>query len=133
MNGRRGAVHVVARWATVAAGGACALAGWFAAGVDGFGSALAGAALVVGFFWSGLIPIFLVDRARVGPGLGLAVLLLTYTLRLAVVVLLLRLLTRADLVHDQWLGATIIVCALSWTAVHTGGTLRAGSGAGAGR
>jgi hypothetical protein len=79
---------------------------------------------VVGFFWSGTIPVRLTDGARLGPAAGLAVLLLTYTLRLALVLVALRLLSRAEIVDRRWLGGTIIACALTWTAMHVGTAVR---------
>ncbi len=118
--------QVVARWAAVTVGAVCSVVGWFAVGVDGAVSAAVGALIVVGFFWSGTIPVVLTDRARLGPAGGLAVLLLTYTLRLAVVLLVLRLLSRVDFVDRRWLGGTIIACALTWTAVHVGASRSTG-------
>jgi hypothetical protein len=110
--------QVVARWSTVTIGALCSIVAWFAVGADGAVSAVIATVIVVGFFWSGTIPVVLTDRARLGPAGGLAVLLLTYTLRLAVVLLVLRLLSRAEIVDRGWLGGTIIACALTWTAVH---------------
>jgi hypothetical protein len=126
MSGRAGAAttgrspraQTVARWVTVAVGAVCSLVAWFAVGSDGAVSAALATVIVVGFFWSGTIPVVLTDGARLGPAAGLAVLLLTYTLRLAVVVLLLRLLGRVEIVERRWLGMTIILCALTWTIVH---------------
>jgi hypothetical protein len=124
--------QTVARWATVVVGATCSMVAWFVVGADGFASAAIGTVIVVGFFWSGTIPVVLTDSARLGAGAGLALLLLTYTLRLAVVLLLLRLLSRADFVDRGWLGGTVIACALTWTAVHTAAAIR-GRGAGEGR
>ncbi|HEX2362351.1 MAG TPA: hypothetical protein VHI11_09790 [Jiangellaceae bacterium] len=124
--------QTVARWATVVVGATCSMVAWFVVGADGFASAAIGTVIVVGFFWSGTIPVVLTDSARLGAGTGLALLLLTYTLRLAVVLLLLRLLSRADFVDRGWLGGTVIACALTWTAVHTAAAIR-GRGAGEGR
>jgi ATP synthase protein I len=116
--------HLAARWVTIAVGALCVAVAWLFAGPAGAGAAALATILVVGFFWSGAIPVLLSDRARLGPGAGLAVLLLTYTLRLAVVLLLLRLLSRADIVDERWLGVTIIACALIWTVVHVGAATR---------
>jgi ATP synthase protein I len=124
--------QTVARWATVVVGATCSMVAWFVVGADGFASAAIGTVIVVGFFWSGTIPVVLTDSARLGAGAGLALLLLTYTLRLAVVLLLLRLLSRADFVDRGWLGGTVIACALTWTAVHIAAAIR-GRGAGEGR
>jgi hypothetical protein len=116
--------QTVARWATVVVGATCSMVAWFVVGADGSASAAIGTVIVVGFFWSGTIPVVLTDSARLGAGAGLALLLLTYTLRLAVVLLLLRLLSRADFVDRGWLGGTVIACALTWTAVHVGTATR---------
>jgi ATP synthase protein I len=112
--------QAVARWATGVVGATCSMVAWFVVGADGSASAAIGTVIVVGFFWSGTIPVLLTDSARLGAGAGLALLLLTYTLRLAVVLLLLRLLSRADFVDRGWLGGTVIACALTWIAVHVG-------------
>ena len=109
--------QAVARCATFVVGATCSMVAWFVVGADGSASAAIGTVIVVGFFWSGTIPVVLTDSARLGAGDGLALLLLTYTLRLAVVLLLLRLLSRADFVDRGWLGGTVIACALTWTAV----------------
>jgi hypothetical protein len=116
--------QTVARWATVVVGATCSMVAWFVVGADGSASAAIGTVIVVGFFWSGTIPVVLTDSARLGAGAGLALLLLTYTLRLAVVLLLLRLLSHADFVDRGWLGGTVIACALTWTAVHVGTAAR---------
>jgi hypothetical protein len=116
--------QTVARWATVVVGTTCSMVAWFVVGADGSASAAIGTVIVVGFFWSGTIPVVLTDSARLGAGAGLALLLLTYTLRLAVVLLLLRLLSRADFVDRGWLGGTVIACALTWTAMHVGTAAR---------
>jgi ATP synthase protein I len=127
---QRGVVRpqVVARRSTVAVGALCSIVAWFAVGADGAVSAALATVIVVGFFWSGTIPVALTDGARLGPAGGLAILLLTYTLRLAVVVLVLQLLGRAEIVDRGWLGGTIITCALTWTAVHVGASRSTGQG-----
>lgn len=117
-----------ARWATVGVGATCSMVAWFVVGADGSASAAVGTVIVIGFFWSGTIPVVLADNARLGAGAGLALLLLTYTLRLAMVLLLLRLLSRADFVDRGWLGGTVIACALTWTAVHVGAATRSRRG-----
>ena len=110
--------HVIARWATVLVGLACAGIAWLLSGTGGLLAALVAIPLVVGFFWSGRIPLALAGVGGLGAGVGLGVLLLTYTLRLALVLLALRLLQRVDALDPRWLGATIITCALAWSAVH---------------
>jgi ATP synthase protein I len=125
-SGRATRPQATARWSTVAVGALCSIVAWFAVGADGAVSAALATVIVVGFFWSGTIPVVLTDRARLGPAGGLAVLLLTYTLRLAVVLLVLRLLSRVEFVDRSWLGGTIIACALTWTAVHVGASRSTG-------
>jgi hypothetical protein len=120
--------QVFARWSTVAVGAVCSVVAWVVAGPASAISAALATVIVVGFFWSGTIPVVLTNRARLGAAAGLAVLLLTYTLRLAVVVLLLRLLGTADVVDRRWLGGTIIGCALTWTIVHIGVSRSTGLG-----
>jgi hypothetical protein len=120
----RSRAHVVARWATVLVGLGCAGIGWLVAGTSGLLAALVAIPLVVGFFWSGMVPLALVGVGGLGSGVGLGVLLLTYTLRLALVLLALRLLQRFDTLDRRWLGATIIVCAVAWSAVHLGFAVR---------
>jgi hypothetical protein len=116
--------HIIARWATVLVGLACAAIAGLATGTSGLVSALVAIPLVVGFFWSGMLPLALAGAGGLGAGVGLGVLLLTYTLRLALVLLALRLLQRIDTLDPRWLGATIIVCALAWSAVHLGVAIR---------
>ncbi|MGH9250118.1 MAG: hypothetical protein ACRD0W_11445 [Acidimicrobiales bacterium] len=122
---RRPRAHVVARWGTVLVGLACAGVGWLAAGTSGLLAALVAIPLVVGFFWSGVLPLALAGVGGLGAGVGLTVLLLTYTLRLALVLLALRLLQRVDALDPRWLGGTIVVCALAWSAVHLAVAIRA--------
>ena len=117
--------HVIARRVTLAAGLACSLAGWAAAGVDGLAGGLVATAIVVAFLTTGLIPIRITQGADVRAGLGLAVLLLTYTLRLALALMALALVSQAGFADTRWLGVTIIVCALSWSAVHVAHSVRA--------
>jgi hypothetical protein len=116
--------HVIARWATVLVGLACAGVAWLVAGTSGLLAALVAIPLVVGFFWSGMIPLALAGAGGLGAGAGLGVLLLTYTLRLALVLLALRQLQRVDALDPRWLGATIITCALAWSAVHLAVAIR---------
>jgi len=119
--------QTAARWASVTVGVMCSIVGWLAVGTNGAAAAAIGTLIVVGFLWSGTIPVVLTDGARLGAGAGLALLLLTYTLRLAIVVLVLKLLSRADLIDRRSVGVTIIACALTWTAVHVGAAVRRGS------
>ena len=75
--------------------------------------ALIAAVLVVGFFWTGIVPLLLFGG---GPraGFGLVVLLLTYVTRLLVLLVLLALVAGTDVADIQWLSVTVIVCTLVW-------------------
>ncbi len=117
--------HRTARRWTLVVGAASSLAGWLAAGTEGLAGGLVATAIVVGFLTSGLIPIRLTQGRDFRPGLGLAVLLLTYTLRLALALAALVLISRADFADARWLGVTVIACALTWSAVHVGHSIRA--------
>jgi ATP synthase protein I len=126
------------RSAAVWAPGAAALAGValtaVAAAVAGPGaavSALLGTALVVGFLGSGIVPLLLVRGLESSAALGLGVLLLNYTLRLAVAVLVLTLAARSELLDPRWAGFAVIAGALAWAGGQLVAVLRddpAGSG-----
>lgn len=108
-------------------GGLLAALGWgLADGTDGWVSAALGTALVIAFFASGFVPLVVARTGGLRAGAGLAVLLLTYTLRLALVLLALRLATRADFVHPTALGTTVVITALAWSGVHLAVVLRTG-------
>ena len=117
--------HITARRWALAAGMACSLGGWAAAGSEGLAGGLVATAIVVAFLTTGLIPIHIVQATDVRAGLGLAVLLLTYTLRLALALAALVLIGRAGFADSRWLGLTIIVCALTWSAVHVAHSVHA--------
>ena len=85
-----------------------------AAGVAGAPlGALIAAVLVVGFFWTGAVPLLLFGD---GPraGFGLVVLLVTYVTRLMVLLILLALVAGTDVADIRWLAVTVIVCTLVW-------------------
>jgi ATP synthase protein I len=103
---------------TAVVGAACAVAAGLSAGRPGVYGALVATAVVVGFFWFGLLPLLVVRGEQAGPAFGLGVLLLTYTFRLAAALLVLRLLTRSGTVDRHWLGLTVIACALAWSGTH---------------
>jgi hypothetical protein len=86
------------------------------AGGRGAWSALLGTALVVGFLGSGVVPLFLVRGQEASAALGAGVLLLNYTLRLALAVVVLRLASRSDAVEPRWTGLAVIAGALAWAA-----------------
>lgn len=75
--------------------------------------ALIAAALVVGFFWTGAVPLLLFAG---GPraGFGLVMLLVTYVTRLMVLLVLLAVVTGTDVADVQWTSVTVIVCTLVW-------------------
>ena len=116
--------HVFARRATFVAGLLCSALAWVAAGPEGLVSGLLATLLVVAFFWSGLVPLYVTRALEAKVGVGLGVLLLTYTLRIALIVLVLRLAVRSESLDGRWLGVTLIACALTWTAVHVAVVVR---------
>ena len=111
--------------AAVVAGLAVALLAAGQDGARGAGSAALGVAVVVGFFAAGLLPLLVVrgqeDR---GAAFGAGVLLLNYTLRLAVAVLVLRLAARSGSVEPRWTTFAVIAGALAWTAATAAVVLR---------
>jgi hypothetical protein len=123
---RRPGAHVRARHATLFGGLLCSLFAWLAAGGGGLATGLLATLLVVAFLWSGAVPLQITRGLESRAGIGLAVLLLTYTLRLALVLLVLRLARRAEFLDGRWLGVTVIICALTWTAVHVVVAVREG-------
>lgn len=120
--------------AVLAAGAAGVLSAGVAAvggGSRGALSAAVGAAVVVAFFGSGALPLLVVggDVGRRGA-IGTAVLLLTYTLRLAVAVAVLRAVAASDAVDPRMVGGTVIACALAWVMAQAVTVLRSGGTAG---
>ncbi len=104
---------------TLVAGLVCALvAASSGGGGRGAVSALLGTGVVVLFFWSGLVPLLLVRGQEDRAALGLGVLLVNYTLRLALALLLLRAADSAGAVDTEVLGITIIITTLVWTGAH---------------
>ena len=107
------------RWwapaAATVAGVAVAGAGAAQDGSGALWSALLGTALVVGFLGSGLLPFAAAGAMGGSASLGAGVLLLNYTLRLALAVVVLRVGARSGGLDRRWLGISIIVCALVWT------------------
>lgn len=116
--------HVLARRAALLAGVVCTAAAWAFAGVDGLATAALAAALVIAFFWTGMIPLWAAKGAGAAAGFG--VLLLTYGLRLAVALLALQLGQRLEFVDGTWAGVTVVACALTWLVVHVIAFLKAG-------
>jgi hypothetical protein len=116
--------HRVARWWTLGAGAACAVVAYFTAGASGLAGAAVGTALVVAFLSSGLIPVLLIKNEQVTPAMGLGVLLLTLSLRMMLTVAALVLLSRTDALDRQWIGATVVVTALTWISIHVAHAIR---------
>jgi uncharacterized membrane protein len=118
------AAHGAGRWTgpraapltTLVAGSVCAAVAGLRTGEEGLVSALLGTALVCLFFWTGLLPILLTRGQEGRAALGLAVLLVNYTLRLALALLALRAAEHASLVDTRVLGVTVIVATLVWTS-----------------
>lgn len=109
---------------TLAAGLACAVVAGTADGRRGWVSALLGTAVVALFFASGALPLLLVRGQEERAALGLGILLLNYSTRLALTVLLLRAAARASLVDVRALGLTVIACTLAWSAAQVALLLR---------
>ena len=120
------------RWwapaAATAAGLVVAAVGASSDGSHGLVSALLGTALVVGFLASGLVPLALVRRQEASAALGAGVLLLNYTLRLAVAVAVLRVAGRSDAVEPRWTAYAVVAAALTWTAAQAAAVLRRDAG-----
>ncbi len=111
----RGRRLVGAPLLTLLAGAVCAVVAGVQLGDRGVVSALIGTAVVVLFFWSGVLPILLSRGQEDKAALGLAVLLVNYTLRLALALLMLRIADSEDLVDGTAIGLSIIVCTVVWT------------------
>ena len=79
--------------------------------------ALAGTAMVAGFFVFGMVNTAL--AATFAPRVALVVALLTYTLQVVVLGMVLVAVSRSELTPERldvrWLAATVIVGALGWT------------------
>lgn len=126
--GRPGAsarAHVPARRWAVAAGVLCTLGGWLAVGTNGLVSGALATVLVVVFLTTGLVPVRLIQRPQDYPGLSIAVLLLTYALRMVLVLMALTLLGRAGISDGTWLAVTIVLVALTWSGAHIAYAVRA--------
>jgi hypothetical protein len=117
---RRSSAQRIAAAASAIAGLGCLLTGWLVHGRPGLLAGLVALVLVVGFFVTGSIPLLLADGTGARSGAALMLLLLTYTLRLAVVLFALALIAGGRAVDSGWLGVSIIICALVWCAVHVG-------------
>ncbi len=102
---------------TLAVGGASALVAWAVAGTEGLLAGMVATILVVAFFASGSVPLILAGQAGLRAGAGVVLLLLTYTLRLILALAVLVVAASSDRVDPAALGVTLIVCALTWSAL----------------
>jgi hypothetical protein len=102
---------------TLVTGAVSTLVALAGAGVDGLLAGVIGTLLVVAFFASGSVPLVLAGQAGLRAGAGVALLLLTYVLRLIVALAVLVLAANSDRVDVAALGVTLIVCALTWSAL----------------
>jgi len=102
----------------------CMLIAGALVGRPGLWGALAGTAVALAFLWSSGAPLAVArwdgspDTAGFRLSLGLCVLLLLYTLRLAVALLLLVAAGRVLSVDREALGLSAVACALTWSLAH---------------
>ena len=99
---------------TLGAGLACALVAGLTRGGRGALSATAAVAVVLGFLWFGQLPVALVARGR--KRLGTVLLIFGYTVRIAAVVLALRLMFDSPVLDRRVFGVSLVLTALAWTA-----------------
>jgi len=107
------------------AGLACATVASVAAADEGVLGAVLGTLLVVGFFVSGRVPLLLAHHGGLQVRAGVGLLLLTYTLRLAVALMVLAVAGQSEAISRRWLGISIIVSALAWSSLQLVSLLRA--------
>jgi hypothetical protein len=103
---------------TLAAGAACAVAASVAAGTAGLWAALVATVLVIAFFASGSLPIALAKYVPPSAMAGVGLLIMTYTLRLALIFVALGAVAGADGIDQRWLGLSLVACTLAYTLVH---------------
>jgi hypothetical protein len=81
-----------------------------------------------------MLPLFLVPRGQQSAFGGMMLALLTYTLRLVLLLLVLRFARRSDVLEPRWMGGVIVVCSLAWVVAHVtvswGGRQRRGKDSG---
>ncbi len=102
---------------TLAVGGASALVAWAGAGLGGLLAGSIATLLVVAFFASGSVPVVLARQAGLRAGAGVVLVLLTYVMRLILALAVLVVAASSDRVDPAALGVTLIVCALTWSAL----------------
>jgi ATP synthase protein I len=98
-------------------------------GLRGAGSAALGTALVLLFLGSGLLPLLLIrgQESSDAVGFGVGVLLLNYTLRLAVALVVLQVASRSESVEPAWTAYAVIATALVWTTAQAVAVLGPGT------
>lgn len=111
--------HALARRWSLAAGAVLIAIAWIVAGGGAAASSAVAAVIVVLFLSSGFVALRLLGREDVPGGMGLVVFLLALALRLLVVLFAVTLIIRFDWVDAQWLGGSIVACALVWIIAHT--------------
>lgn len=103
---------------TVAAGVACAVTAALVSGSAAMWSAVVAAVLVIAFFASGALPVLLARHLPPSGLAGAGVLIVTYSLRLALIFLGLGVLTSIDGVDERALGLSLMACALVYTLTY---------------
>ena len=98
----------------LAVGAVCVVVGSVVSGTDGLWAALLGVGLVLGFLFVGQLPVAQAARGR--GGLGALLLLLGYSLRVLLLLMVFAVVTQAEEPDRQVLGVTVIAVALGWTA-----------------
>lgn len=121
----RDGLTTLPRRGTLAAGLVCALVAWAVIGVAGLLAASIGALVVVAFFATGRVPVFLAEQVALEARFGVVLLVTTYVLRLVLVFAVLALAADSDRVHVPTLGVALIVCTLTWSALQLAAVLRA--------
>lgn len=99
---------------TLAVGAVCAAVAWPAVGPGGAGGAAVATLVVLAFFGSGAVPLRLADQAHLPLRAGMGLVVLTYALRLVVVVGGLAVAATVPGLHHRTLGVTLIIVALVW-------------------
>ncbi|TDD66038.1 hypothetical protein E1262_23425 [Jiangella aurantiaca] len=103
---------------TLAVGAGCAVAAALTAGSAGLWSAVVATVLVIAFFASGSLPVLLARHLPPSGLAGAGVLIVTYSLRLALIFIALGVLTSIDGVDERWLGLSLMACALVYTLTY---------------
>ncbi|WP_157988008.1 hypothetical protein [Jiangella endophytica] len=103
---------------TAAAGAACAVTAALVSGGAALWSAVIAAVLVIAFFASGALPVLLARHLPPSGLAGAGVLIVTYSLRLALVFIGLGVLTSIDSIDERALGLSLMVCALVYTLTY---------------